>query len=242
MKVVKRRIIGRRQNTPSVTTAKAVSGVNRPGPVADAFSMCSGSMPVRSDHPRAPWPRLRDAMALRAICSYKLQRLKPRAIGASAFTLIELLIIVSVLGILAAIVAPMISNSSDQARIEAIASNVSQIRADIIYHAGVADVPLSAGGSPTMVQAAWFRGGQLPEHAWTGAPMVVQVVNGAANAVYPAVKVFNPMIAGATSAWYNAINGAFCALVPPDDTDAKTLARFNAANKVTATALNQTTN
>lgn len=160
----------------------------------------------------------------------------------SGFTLIELLIVVSILAILAALAVPVINNSSDQARAETLASNVAHIRAMITYHGGAGTTPLSPGGSPVAVDSAWFRAGKMPEHAWTGDPMVVQVVSLGNDVIYPAVKVFNPLSSGATSAWYNATNGSFCVLVPPQAGDPATVELFNAANKVSVTTVTQTTN
>lgn len=158
------------------------------------------------------------------------------------FTLIELMIIVSILGILAALVVPMMATSSDQARTEAVASNVSHIRAMIAYHSGAGDGSISATGHPTSVDVAWFRNGHMPEHAFAGGPMIVQVVSLASNVIYPAMKSFDPLAAGAVNAWYNSANGEFCVLVPAKASDAETLALFNAANKVSATTISATTN
>lgn len=157
----------------------------------------------------------------------------------SAFTLIELLIILAVLGILAAIAVPMYSDSSDLARTETMAVNVGEIRTQIITHAAKGDVALSPGGHPTTVDGAWFRNNSLPLHAWTGQPLVLEVVNGGAGEMYPAQKTF---AGAAPNAWYNATNGAFCVRVPAMRTDALTIKTFNDANKVGVTALNQTTN
>jgi len=156
-----------------------------------------------------------------------------------AFTLVELMIILAVLGILAAIVVPYYSESTDLARIETMAVNVSEVRLQIIAHAGKGDVDLSPGGSPKQVESTWFRNNTFPEHAWTARPMSIEVVNAAADVVYPAVKVYGP---GVSDSWYNATNGAFCVRVPAMRTDALTLETFNNANKVGATTLNQTTN
>ena len=153
-----------------------------------------------------------------------------------AFTLIELLIIMAILGILAALVVPVMSNTSDVARIEALATNAAHIRGLIVQHAGKRDVPLSAGGYPLTIDAAWFRSGNMPAHSWTGRAMVVQVVN-TAGVLYPAVKTFDPTTVGAVSVWYNTANGAFCALVPIQKTPAETLQVFNDANKVSAASL-----
>jgi type II secretory pathway pseudopilin PulG len=144
-----------------------------------------------------------------------------------------------VLGILAALAVPMYSSGSDLARTETMAVNVSEIRTQIIAHAGKGDVQLSAGGSPTTVSALWFRNSTLPEHAWTGKPLNIEVVTDAATAVFPAVKTLTP---NAADAWYNATNGAFCVRVPQMRTDALTLETFNSANKCGATTLGQTTN
>jgi type II secretory pathway pseudopilin PulG len=156
-------------------------------------------------------------------------------------SLIELMIVVSMLAILAAVVVPMFGTTSDMARTEAMASNAVQIKSLIIHHAGARDVPLSVQGYPQSIDGAWFKMGHLPEHSWSNASIIVEVVNGAAGDVYPAVKTFDPNIAGAKSAWYNTANGRFVARVPAQSNPAATLALFNAVNKVGATALNQTT-
>lgn len=158
----------------------------------------------------------------------------------AAFTLIELLIIVAMLGILAAIVIPYYGESTDVARTEALATNLSHIRSQIVRYSSDSATVQSAGGYPAAIAGSWFRSGQLPDHAWSDRAMVVQTVNGPANHYLPATKTFDPMVVGAASVWYNNLNGAFCALVPAQATDGDTLALFNAVNKTQATALGQT--
>lgn len=152
------------------------------------------------------------------------------------------MIVVSIIGILAALVIPMLDSTTSDARTESLAINVNHIRTLIVHHAGLRDVALSAGGYPMAIELTWFKRGNLPNSSWSEQPMVVDIVSGAANMIYPAVKTFDPTVPGAFSAWYNTTNGSFCALVPAMSTDEKTLALFNDANKVNASALGQTTN
>ena len=155
-------------------------------------------------------------------------------------TLIELLLVLAILAILAALTFPMLNNTTDMARIEASATNVNQIRNFILHHAGMHDVPLSAGGFPAAIDGNWFTSGVLPNHSWSDRPMIIEVVNAADTIVFPAVKTYNPTVPGDPNAWYNATNGAFCVRVPPMASDALTLEVFNESNKVGASTLAQT--
>lgn len=158
----------------------------------------------------------------------------------AALTLIELLLVLAILAILAAIVYPALINSTSMARVEAAASNVNQIRSLILHHAGLHDVPLSPGGFPATIDGSWFPNG-MPNHSWTQRPMVLEVVNDADNVVFPKVKTYDPSVPGDPNCWYNATNGAFCVRVPPMASDPLTLDAFNESNKVGASNLAQTT-
>lgn len=160
---------------------------------------------------------------------------------ARGMTLVELMIVVSMLAILAAVVVPMFGTTSDVARTEAMASNAKSIKGLIIHHAGVRDVPLSVQGYPQTIDGNWFKMGHLPDHSWTNGPIDVEVVSVATNQVYPAVKTFDPKAVGAKNAWYNTANGRFVVRIPAQSSGAATLQLFNDVNKVGATALNQTT-
>ncbi len=156
-------------------------------------------------------------------------------------TLIELMIVVAMLSILAAILVPMFGTTSDMARTEAMASNAAQVRSLVIHHAGMRDVALSAQGYPQIVAGAWFKMGQLPEHSWTGAPLIVEHAVAATNIIFPATKTFDPDAAGAFNAWYNPANGRFWVRVPAKSSPAATLQLFKDVNKCRATSLAQTT-
>jgi Tfp pilus assembly protein FimT len=158
-----------------------------------------------------------------------------------AFTLVELLIIISIIGILVALITPQFALTAQEGRVNTLATTVQHARELIEYNAATRAVPLSAGGYPLAIDPDWFVNGKLPAHTWTEKPMVVKTEAGAANAIYPAVKTFNLATPGAVNAWYNTTNGSFCALVPPSVTDAETLANFNAVNVCDASSLNQTT-
>lgn len=151
------------------------------------------------------------------------------------------MIVIAILGILAAIMIPKFQESDDLTRTRVMAAGVRHIRQLIEYHASARDTTISAGGFPNAIDANWFRNGIMPEHTWTIAPMIVNEVTGAATDYYPATKTFNPSTAGAANAWYNRTNGAFCVLVPAQVDDAATLQIFNDANLGECTTLAQTT-
>jgi prepilin-type N-terminal cleavage/methylation domain-containing protein len=159
----------------------------------------------------------------------------------SGMSLIELLIVIGMLSILAAVVVPMFGTTSDMARTEAMASNAAQIRGLVIHHAGVRDVPMSVQGYPASVAGSWFKAGILPDHSWTNEPLIIEHAVAAGNVIFPAVKTFDPAVAGAFNAWYNPANGRFCVRIPAKSNPAATLQLFNDVNKSNATSLAQTT-
>lgn len=148
-------------------------------------------------------------------------------------TLIELMIIIVLLGILAALVVPLYQAVGDSPRVEVLATNVRAVQS-------VINQKRSGGAYPAAIDAGWFNGG-MPQHTLSSRAMVVQVVSEPLNVVHPATKTFDPNLVGANSAWYNTTNGVFRALVTPAASDAETLALFNEVNKTAATALSQTT-
>ncbi len=156
--------------------------------------------------------------------------------------MIEIMIVIVILGILASMVIPRFLQSDRLARETIMASTTRYVRQMVQYHKQAGDVDVVASGYPEDIDAAWFRGSVLPEHTWTGKPMVIDVVDGDVDAIYPAGKTFDPLDASAANAWYNRTNGAFCVMVPAQDSDGETLDAFNAANNGQAGSLADTTN
>ena len=76
----------------------------------------------------------------------------------AAFTLVELLLVVVILGILAAVAIPQFSDSSNEARASSLQSNLAVMRQAIEYyrtnHNGKYPGYPAAGGAPTAVEAS----------------------------------------------------------------------------------------
>ena len=145
-----------------------------------------------------------------------------------AFTLIELIIVVSIIGILAAIVLPKFSHGKDQAAIAALASNVQSIQSK------AAAEMAKSGDWPTAIDPTWFAGGE-PDHPQNtyGIPMIQTVE--VAGLQHPVQKMLGP--GGAGAYWYNTATGAFRARVSDQGSEAATLKAYNEINGASETAM-----
>lgn len=156
------------------------------------------------------------------------------------FTLIEILIVVLILGILAAIVLPQYQGMDKEARVKTTAANARKIRELIQIHRHSGDFPLNPAGFPVQITAAWFRGNRIAVHAWTRQSYVIEHATAGSADIYPAVKTFDLNDPLATNAWYNTDNGRFIVRIPPQGSDPETLALFNEANVTEAQGLGDT--
>jgi len=145
-----------------------------------------------------------------------------------AFTLIELMIVISIIGILAAIVLPKFSHGKEQAAIAAVASNVQSIQSK------AASEMAKSGEWPTTIDSAWFAGGE-PNHPQNsyGVPMI-QIVD-TSGLEHPADKKLTTGVGGVVPV--RAAEGVFRARVADAGSEAETLAAYNKANNSSETAV-----
>jgi len=158
-----------------------------------------------------------------------------------AFTLIEILVVVVILGILAAMIIPQFTDATKDAIGNTMAANAKMIRTQISYHASTGDVELTGEGFPLNVDGAWFATGSLPRHSYSGKRMQVIVAPSfLSDRIYPLFKTYNVNLSNPNTAWYNPTNGAFTFRVPNNlGDDEATLAAFNQANGLALLDLNQ---
>jgi prepilin-type N-terminal cleavage/methylation domain-containing protein len=98
------------------------------------------------------------------------------------FTFLEVMVVVVILGILAAIVVPRFGNASDQARVSAAQASLGSVRAAI---AGFRAQRVLEGGSafPTLSElttAGTVMQADLPVNPWNGSSSVQSVSSGQA--------------------------------------------------------------
>jgi len=150
-----------------------------------------------------------------------------------AFSLVEILIVVALLGILAAIVIPRFATASEAARASAAAATVKQVQSKINeYHQ-------LHGAFPTGIDADWFAGGKGPRNPWRPElGSAVQAVDSDSANVHPRIK----FITGDSSMWYNPSSGRFRMLVPLEGTNDDIVRTYNEANSAAVTNILQQTN
>lgn len=154
-----------------------------------------------------------------------------RARNNSAFTLTELLVVIVILAILAAIVVPKVADSNREAEVAAAKASLRAIEAKIDEHYRI------HGVWPTNLDVGWFVGHRLPKSPWK-APHNGEAANifGQAHWHHPNTKISenhnHPY-------WYNNLSGAIRIRVPRQDNNEATLAFYNRVNDTNARSLSQ---
>ncbi len=149
------------------------------------------------------------------------------------FTLVEVLIVVVVLGVLAASVVPHFASAAESTKISSAASTLRQVQQML-------QVEFVAGGEyPATIEAEWFAGAALPVNPFdtTFEDSVYYDTADNAGKVHPTVKHIDS--ASLKTFWYNPLNGRFRARVAEQGTDAETLELYNVVNGSRLTDISQ---
>jgi prepilin-type N-terminal cleavage/methylation domain-containing protein len=155
-------------------------------------------------------------------CRSRRTRRTPQHLA--AFTLVESLIVVIILGILSAVVLPRIGSQRSEAVASTLQANVTQV-VMLLEH----QKQKSTDGSyPAAIDPEWFVNSHLPMHPdqMAGVPAVETVV--VAGLLHPRSKLVQPGAAGAY--WYNASAGVFRARVKSQGSAAATQALYDLVN------------
>ncbi len=148
-----------------------------------------------------------------------------------AFTLVEILIVVIVLGILAAIVVPQFSSASQESNRSTLQTTIDVIKDRIDLERQKS--PTSE--YPTTIATTWFVGGQDPKHPENTFGITSVEVESAAGKMHPTNKVLKAGMGGAF--WYNPTEGTFRARVADQGTSNATLTFYNEVNESNESAL-----
>jgi len=152
-----------------------------------------------------------------------LDRLQSRR----AFTLVEILIVVVILGILAAVVSTRFSTASEDAAAAAAQTDLKHIQTQVMLHANN-----NGGNFPDDITVDMLRGwfGKVEPHpfAISTTPLGVDVdASGDADVSHPAEKTVGSTRAGW---WYNPANGIVRSRVKAQGDDSATLDLYRVVN------------
>lgn len=147
------------------------------------------------------------------------------------FSLIEIMVVVVILGILAAIVVPRFVNASEQATTNSAAAITRNVQLKITEYFA------QHGEYPATIDGSWFLEGALPANPFDPAGGSTLIVQNIANKVYLQNKT---SASNSQIYWYNRPTGTFHIRIPDQGSDSENLAYYNQVNHTDAQAMNQT--
>ena len=158
--------------------------------------------------------------------------LRLRTTQQPGFTLVEILIVVAILGILAALVAPRYLKASADSKAQAAATTVIAVQSKINESEAL------TGSFPAAIDPTWFADNALPSNPYdpTHATPILYDTSASTEITHPRIK----FIRNNGAFWYNPNNGRFHALVSRQPSNDETLALYNSANSVKLSSFTQT--
>ena len=151
---------------------------------------------------------------------------------ARAFSLLELVVVVVIIGVIAAIAVPRMGGFAARSKTAAASASVRQMQELIVQYEGL------NGTYPATLVPNWFAGGQIPANPYESTnPRAVQVVHAGADVTEPTAKTLG---GGARPYWYNRDNGEVRARVPDLGHASATVSLYNAVNGTNLTAMSET--
>ena len=141
-----------------------------------------------------------------------------------AFTLVEILIVVIILGILAAVVVPQFSGASQDATGATLKSTLDVLKDRIDFEKHQS----ATGQYPATIDPTWFASGIGPIHPENSFGVANVEVDTTAGLMHPANKVLKAGMSGAF--WYNPTEGIIRARVRDQGALLPTLSFYNEVN------------
>ncbi|MEQ9453720.1 MAG: prepilin-type N-terminal cleavage/methylation domain-containing protein [Phycisphaeraceae bacterium] len=152
------------------------------------------------------------------------------------FTLVEILIVVVILGILAAMVIPQMSSATEEAKVGAAIATRNAI------HTALLNYFKDHAEYPTTIDQEWFVSKKLPQNPfatdWTGDSVQEFSSNDLTRRI-PEYKKINPSLSYGKPIWYHPRTGDVYLRVPDLGVDADTLNLFNRVNGLDLTSITQ---
>lgn len=155
---------------------------------------------------------------------------------ARGFSLIELVIVISILAILASIVIPRFSSASDEAKIAQASANLRTIQVEVQQQF------LNFGHYPDTLDPAWFKSDELPPNPFAEGDYAhtFQVYsNDDPLRRIPESKEFKQSASWARPIWYHEVFGDVYFRIPEMEDQVAALQLFNRINGVQMTSMDQ---